>query len=80
MYDMRRTTLFLDEKLQRELRRLARNRGTSMAQLVREALAVYVTGSAAPPAALPSVAGRFASGTSDTSERVDELLWENPHE
>jgi hypothetical protein len=28
---------------------------------------------------LPSVAGRFASGSSDTAARVDELLWRDPH-
>ena len=75
---MKRTTIFLDEKLQQRLMRLADKRGTSFASLVREALTQYV---ARPntAAALPSVTGRFASGATDTSERVDELLWTNPH-
>ena len=79
MYDMRRTTLFLDDKLQRQLRAAARRRGTSVAQLVREALTAYLTRSGAATAALPSVAGRFTSGVSDTADRVDELLWKDPH-
>ena len=75
---MKRTTIFLDEKLRARLQRLADRRGVSFAMVVREALATY----AARPggtAVVPSIAGRFASGHSDTSERVDELLWRDPH-
>jgi hypothetical protein len=79
MYDMRRTTLFLDDKLQRQLRDAARKRGTSVAQLVREALTLYLAGGVSSPAALPTIAGRFASGAVDTADRVDELLWQDPH-
>ncbi len=75
---MRRTTVFLDDKLQKRLQQLAGRRGTSFAHLVREALAEYVARPAGS-ASLPSVAGRFSSGTSDTSERVDQLLWKDPH-
>ena len=75
---MKRTTVFLEEKLQQRLQKLALRRGTSVAHLVREALAEYVARPAGPTA-LPSVAGRYASGATDTSERVDELLWKNPH-
>lgn len=75
---MRRTTVFLDDKLQQQLRRLAGRRGTSFAQVVREALAEYVVRPAGSTA-MPTVAGRFASGSSDTSERVDQLLWKDPH-
>jgi hypothetical protein len=75
---MKRTTVFLDDKLLGQLKRLAHRRGVSFASVVREAMATYV----AEPAALgtvPSVAGRFASGTDDTSARVDDLLWKDPH-
>lgn len=75
---MKRTTIFIDPKLQKRLQALAGRRGTSFAHLVREALAEYVARPAGS-AALPSVAGKFASGTSDTSERVDDLLWKDPH-
>ena len=75
---MRRTTIFLDEKLRQRLQKLAARRGSSVAQLVREALAEYVARPAGP-ASLPSVTGRFDSGTADTSVRVDQLLWKDPH-
>lgn len=74
---MKRTTVFLDAKLERALKRLAARRGVSFAMVVREAMAAYV---AAPEAgSLPSIAGKFASGRTDTSARVDELLWNDPH-
>lgn len=74
---MKRTTIFLDSQLERALKRLAARRGVSFAMVVREAMAAYV---AAPPTgAVPSIAGRFTSGKTDTSQRVDELLWKDPH-
>jgi len=76
---MRRTSLFLDDQTVKQIRKLARARGVSFATVVREALAHYVS-DAEPASTLPSIAGRFASGTTDTSERVDELLWrDDPH-
>ncbi len=78
IYDMKRTTIFLDEQLIRRLRRAAQQKGVSGATLVREALARYL----ADPGlrgGVPSIAGKFASGMSDTSQRVDELLWRDPH-
>lgn len=74
---MKRTSLFLDEQLLRSLAREARRRDTSVAAVVREAVAAYL----AHPrgAAVPSVTGQFASGTTDTSERAHELLWRDPH-
>jgi hypothetical protein len=75
---MKRTSLFLDAKLLENLRRAADRRGVSVAALVREAVAAYLTPVAA--GALPSFVGKFASGRTDTSERVDDLLWGDPHE
>jgi hypothetical protein len=75
---VKRTSLFLDAKLLENLRRAADRRGVSVASLVREAVAAYLA--SAPAGALPSFAAQFESGRSDTSERVDELLWKNPHE
>ena len=70
--------MFFDEKLLVQLRRRAREEGVSYATLVREALVRYL---AAPVAGgtVPSIAGKFASTTTDTSSRVDELLWRDPH-
>lgn len=75
---LKRTTVFLDEKLLRQLKRLALRRGVSFATVVREAMATYVA-EPASAGTVPSVAGRFASGSADTSERVDALLWREPH-
>jgi len=76
---MNRTSLFLDEEMIKRIQKLARARGVSFATLVREALAQYIV-EAEPATSVPSIAGRFASGEKDTSERVDELLWRNPHD
>ncbi|NIN09882.1 MAG: type II toxin-antitoxin system VapB family antitoxin [Gemmatimonadales bacterium] len=76
---MRRTTVFLDDALLRRAQRVARSEGKSFAALVREAVEAYVAGARAGGAALPSVAGRFASGTTETAERADDYLWREPH-
>lgn len=74
---MKRTTIFLEDKLLREAKRLAQRRGLSFAMVVREAVAAYV---ARPQTGtLPSIAGQFSSGRGDASVRVDELLWKDPH-
>ncbi|MES2176789.1 MAG: CopG family transcriptional regulator [Gemmatimonadota bacterium] len=75
---MKRTTMFIDEDLLKRLQRMAQKQNVSYATLVREALMEYLD---KPRSAgtLPSIAGRFASGTADTSVRVDELLWRDPH-
>ena len=75
---MKRTTIFLDLGLLEQAQRLAKNEGRSFAALVREAVASYVAG-VRRPNTVPSIAGRFASGTTDTSGRADDLLWKDPH-
>jgi predicted DNA-binding ribbon-helix-helix protein len=75
---MKRTSLFLDASILRDLRRAAERRQVSVASLVREAIAKYLAEPAAP-SRLPSVAGRFSSRKRNTSERVDDLLWRDPH-
>ena len=77
---MKRTTVFLDEAMVRRARRYARKAGVSFAAVVREAVAMYLGAreGEAGGGAVPTVAGRFASRRGDTSERVDELLWQEP--
>ena len=78
IYAMKRTSVFIDEQTLYKLNRAAQQAGVSAASLVREAITAYL---ASPKtSAVPSIVGAFASGTSDTSERADELLWSNPHE
>ncbi len=75
---MKHTTIFLDDQTLRQLQRAAQRKHVSGTTLVREAVARYLE---APDSTgkVPSIAGRFASGASDTSERTDELLWNDPH-
>ena len=73
---MERTQISLTEVQARELRRLARKRGTSMAALIREAVDRTYGGTdeaARWRRALESVGG-FRSGRSDVSERHDDDL------
>lgn len=62
---MDRTTLTLPEETRRRLRRLAAERGVSMAALIREAIDEKVERLAPKPRSL----GVGASGTSDTARR-----------
>ena len=76
---MKRTTIFLDPRLLKRARGYAQREGKSFAAVVREALAAYIVPRAAGGPRLPGIAGQFGSGVSNTSERVDELLWREPH-
>lgn len=77
---MKRTTIFIDEALMERLRRFARREGLSSAAVVREAVAAYLEVRESEKRGVPKLAGRFESGRKDTSARVDELLWTDPHE
>lgn len=72
---MKRTTVFLDETLERDLQAIARQEKRPVASLVREALAAYVAHR--EPAAGPALSfvGAGASGRSDIAERHEDLLW-----
>jgi hypothetical protein len=71
---MKRTTIFVPESLERDLQLSAARQGKSTASVVREALAEYVA-KRHVAGALPSFAGAYASGHSDTAERHEELLF-----
>lgn len=66
---MLKTTVYVPEKLKRRLRRLAAQRKTSEATLIREAIERLVT-EEAPRPTLPL----FNSGDGTLAARVDELL------
>ncbi len=65
---MDRTTITLDEETRRRLRRIAAERGISMAALVREAIEVAVERHAPKPRSL----GAGASGHGDTARRTGD--------
>jgi hypothetical protein len=68
---MKRTTIYLAPDLEVRLKREVMRQGRPMAELIREAVEVYLTGE---PAAGPPGAGAFASGRRDTADRADEIL------
>jgi hypothetical protein len=70
--------VFLEDALIRRAMQKARAEGRSFAALVREAVAVYVNARPTGQRPLPSFTGKYDSGHTDTSERVDELLWTDP--
>ncbi|MFN8078385.1 MAG: CopG family transcriptional regulator [Kineosporiaceae bacterium] len=65
---MEKTTVYLPQQLKRRLRQVARARGVSEAEVIRQALEAEV-GEAAPRPR----SGVFAGGE-PIAERVDELL------
>ncbi|HSO28828.1 MAG TPA: CopG family transcriptional regulator [Candidatus Sulfomarinibacteraceae bacterium] len=75
---MEKTTLYLTEELQAELRALARSRGRPQAELIRDALAEYVARAERP---WPRSIGIVSSGAVPAREakaRVREL-WDERH-
>ncbi len=72
MSENAKTTIYLDEADYRRLKAMARAQGRPSAQLVREAVALYVTSHAATVRPASIAAGH--SGRRNLSERTDELL------
>ena len=70
---MKRTTLYFEPELEVLLKLEMVRQKRSMADIVREAVHAYV---AREPGKAPPGAGAFASGRSDTAERVEEILGE----
>jgi hypothetical protein len=72
---MRRTTIFADDDVLDALSAIARRRGTTLAEVTREALTAYVTRRRRVRKPL-SFTGIGRSGRSDVAERAEELLRE----
>jgi hypothetical protein len=73
MYDMKRTTIYLEPELEVLLKLEMLRQKRSMAELIREAVYAYVT---REPRQAPPGAGAFASGRADTAGRAEEVLVE----
>ncbi|MGI6208066.1 MAG: CopG family transcriptional regulator [Anaerolineae bacterium] len=69
---MRRTTVMLPEEDWLELKKLAQRQGRSPSEMIREAVAAYVTEAAEEQRT--SFVGLGTSGRSDVSRQPDELL------
>jgi predicted transcriptional regulator len=77
---MKRTTVFLDERVEGDLRAVSRKRNQPVAATIREALERFVAAEARRSGSLRFLAaGR--SGRRDTAARHEELLWKDlaPH-
>jgi hypothetical protein len=68
---MKRTTIYLEPELEVLLKLETLRQKRPMAEIVREAVHAYVT---REPRQAPPGAGAFASGTTDTAERAEEIL------
>jgi hypothetical protein len=72
---MKRTTIFIDEQVEAELRDLAHRRKRPVAAEVRDALARHVAEARAAGQSTLSFVGIGRSGRRDTAERHEELLF-----
>jgi metal-responsive CopG/Arc/MetJ family transcriptional regulator len=75
---MKRTTIFADEDLLEELRRLAYSTGKSLSDTIRQALEQFINDHSSKQRP-PSFLGIGQSGRTDIAERHEELLWATPH-
>lgn len=69
---MEKTTVYLDADAYRRLKQLARKRGRSPAEMIREAVAEYTARHA--PQRMPRSVGAFRSRRKDLGSRAEELL------
>ncbi len=72
---MKRTTIFIEEPMERDLTALAEQEGRPKAALVREALGEYLARQQRGGRRL-GFAAIGGSGRGDTAERHEELLWQ----
>jgi hypothetical protein len=72
---MRRTTVFLPEPIECDLKALARQQNRTVADMVREALDEYVTRQKERQVRSLGFVGVGKSGRSDTAERHESLLF-----
>ncbi len=78
---MKRTTLFLDEGMERELHLLAQREKLPLAALVRDALGRYLDEARRGQGLQLRFLAVGRSGHRDTARRAEELLWDDlePH-
>lgn len=77
MVHVKRTQIYLEEDLDRDLRALATHEGRSAAALIREAVRSYIAAEAGRPVADPfaDVIGAFSGGPREGAEPVDDFLY-----
>jgi hypothetical protein len=76
---MKRTTIFIDEAVEADMRAVARQEGRPLAAVVREAFGDYLRNRKQRKGKRLAFIAVGRSGYRDTAERNEELLWQNPH-
>jgi predicted transcriptional regulator len=76
---MKRTSIYLDDAIDRDLRLLATHDGLSTASLVRDAVTQYVASRRRQAETVPGFTAFGRSGRSTVAERHESLLWQEPH-
>ena len=78
---MKRTTLFIDEAVEKDLQAIARRQGRKKAAVTRDAIARYVAQEKIRIGASLSIVAMERSGRSDTAETHEDILWSGlgPH-
>ena len=76
---MKRTTLFLEEATERELRHLAQSQKLPVAVLVRDALGRFLEEARRGKEVRLRFLAAGRSGHHDTAERAEEPLWGDLH-
>jgi metal-responsive CopG/Arc/MetJ family transcriptional regulator len=71
---MKRSTIFIDEDLEADIKHLARVTGKKVSHLIREALKEYVNKSKSKNE--PFFVGIGRSGKKDISEAYEDRLWD----
>ena len=79
---MKRTTLFIDEAMERDLHALAQRKGAPVSTLVRESLRRYLAEEHRRQKFSLRFLGAGRSGRKDIAERHEQLLWRDlkPHD
>jgi predicted transcriptional regulator len=72
---MQPTTVLLNEVTQRNLQALAEQQGKTIDEIMQEAIQLYFV---SVQKKQPKSIGIGKSNLTDLSERVDELLWQEP--
>jgi len=74
IYYMKRTSLFIEDELERDIKMIARIEGKTASEVIREALREYVKRNLGKRNL--SIVGIGRSGRSDISESHEDNLWE----
>lgn len=79
---MKRTSLFIDEAMERDLHALAERKGAPVSALVRESLRRYLAEKYGRQKFSLRFLGAGRGGRKDVAERHEQLLWQDlkPHD